>query len=330
MLEDPERFLSEPFMGARGAHCRLRRDIHAVTLSDVKHHYVPQFLLRRWCNEGGKLQSFSIQEGRVLSSALAPRYTGYENALYAVVANVLGIDEDHLERRLFGPIDSNAAIALGKIERREAITIDHKIAWAFFLNSLRIRQPDVLTHLRTQGMKMLKRFLAEGDAGLPPGAPSTEQWFDQHYPGVLEARSLTSWLPQMVMHDEMTDRFAGLHWWVLEFPPAPPKLLLSDLPIHWEGGVATNDFFIHMPIAPDRLFIGTASKATEQFLDGLPRAELIRRVNRASLASSSSRIWGSDAQEGRTFIEANMEIVGLNVEPFDDIAKRFLARAVPV
>lgn len=75
----------------------------------------------------------------------------------------------------------------------------------------------------------------------------------------------------------MTDRFASLHWWVLEFTQEAPKLLLSDLPIHWEGGVATDDFFIHMPIAPDRLFIGTASKATEQFLDGLLRAELIRR-----------------------------------------------------
>lgn len=128
----------------------------------------------------------------------------------------------------------------------------------------------------------------------------------------------------------MTDRFAGLHWCVLELSPEAPKLLLSDVPIHWEGAVATDAFFIHMPIAPDRLFIGTASKATEQFLDGLPRAELIRRVNRASLAISSSRIWGSDAQQGLPFIEANMEIVGQNVEPFDDIARRFLARAVPV
>lgn len=138
----------------------------------------PQFLLRRWCNDAGKLLSFSIREGRVICSALAPRSTGYENALYAVIANALGIDEDHLERKFFAPIDSNAAAALGKIERREAITPDDKIAWAFFLNSLRIRQPDVLAHLRDEGMKMLKALLAEGDAALPPGSPSTEQWFD--------------------------------------------------------------------------------------------------------------------------------------------------------
>lgn len=143
---------------------------------------------------------------------------------------------------------------------------------------------------------------------------------------MLEAQSLVSWVPRIVMHDEMTDRFANLDWWVLEFTPEAPKLLLSDLPIHWEGGLNTDNFFIHMPIAPDRLFIGTASEATEQLLDGLPRAELIRRVNRTSLASSSARIWGADADEGRAFIEANVDIVSANVEPFNAVAERFQAR----
>lgn len=297
-----------------------------ASLDGVKHHYVPQFLLRRWCNDAGKLQSFVVRDGRVLHSTVAPRYTGYENALYAVIANVLGIDEHHLERKLFSPLDSDAAIALGKIERREAISEDDRIAWAFFLNSLRVRQPDALAHLRGEGQKMLKGFLAEGDAALPAGMPSTQEWLNRNHPGMLEAQSLISWLPRMVMHDEMTDRFAHLHGWVLEFGLEAPKLLLSDLPIHWEGGAKTNGFFIHMPIGPDRLFVGTASQATEQYLTALPRAELIRRVNLASLASSSTRIWGSDADEGREFIEANLEIVGMNVETFDAIAKRILLK----
>lgn len=315
-----------PFRSAARSRRHLRASCAAANLTHVKHHYVPQFLLRRWCNDKGKLQSFSVRNGRVLHSSLAPRYTGYENALYAVVANALGIDEDHLERKLFSPIDANAAVALGKIERREVISEADKIAWAFFLNSLRVRQPDVLAHLRSEGLKMLSGLLAEGDTTLPAGALSTEEWLNRNLPGMLEVQSLVSWVPRIVMHDEMTDRFANLNWWVLEFTPEAPKLLLSDLPIHWEGGLNTDNFFIHMPIAPDRLFIGTASEATEQLLDGLPRAELIRRVNRTSLASSSARIWGADADEGRAFIEANVDIVSANVEPFNAVAERFQAR----
>jgi len=92
----------------------------------MKHHYVPQFLLRRWCDETGRLQSFSVRDGRVLSSARAPEYTGYESALYAVVANALGIDDDHIEKRFFSPLDNSAAVALGMIERREPIGLDER------------------------------------------------------------------------------------------------------------------------------------------------------------------------------------------------------------
>ena len=303
----------------------LRRSDRTTSLVSVKHHYVPQFLLRRWCNDAGKLQSFKVLNGRVVCKSLAPEYTGYENGLYAVVANGLGIGEDHLEQKFFSLLDSNAAVALGKIERRDVISHDDKIAWSFFLNSLRVRQPDVLTHIRTEGMKMFRGFLAEGDAALPPGYPPTEQWLASHYPSMMEVQGLISWLPQMVLHDEMTERFKTLDWWVLEFKPEAPKLLLSDLPIHWEGGVATDKFFIQVPIAPDRIFFGTASKETEASLLGLPSAELIRRVNRGTLASSLNRIWGVDVQEGRAFIEANLDIVGANVEPFGTIAQRSLA-----
>lgn len=289
----------------------------------MKHHYVPQFLLRRWCNDAGKLQSFKLLNGRVLCTAQAPEYTGYENALYAIVANALGIDEDHLERKFFSPIDSKAAEALARIERHELLDEDGKIAWAFFLNSLRMRQPDVLAHLRIEGMTMFKRFLAEGDAALPEGWPSTEEWLEANHPGMTEAQALTSWLPRMVLHDDVTARFSDLRWWTIEYKPDAPKLLLSDMPLYWEGGFHTDDFFIVMPLAPDRLFLGAGSEATREYLNLLPSAELIRRVNRGSLASSRNRIWGVDAVEGRAVIEANLDIVGVDVVNFGDIAKRF-------
>jgi hypothetical protein len=189
-----------------------------------------------------------------------------------------------------------------------------------------VRQPDVLGYIRTKGMEMLSRFLAEGDFTLPPGWSPTEQWLAKHYPGMMATRALISLLPQMVLHNALTERFETLDWWVLEFKPEAPTLLLSDLPIHWEGGITTEKFFIHMPIAPDRAFFGTASAETKSHLLRLPSIELIRRINRASLASSSKRIWGIDAKQGRAFIEENLDIVGVNVEPFQIIAEKFWAR----
>jgi len=140
---------------------------------------------------------------------------------------------------------------------------------------------------------------------------------------MMEAQALTSWLPRMVLHDEMTGRFSDLHWWTIEYKPEAPKLLLSDMPLYWEGGLHSEDFLIAMPLAPNRLFLGAGSEAARQYLNDLPGAELIRRVNRGSLASSRNRIWGVDAAEGRAVIEANLDIVGVDAVSFGEIAKRF-------
>lgn len=266
---------------------------------------------------------FTVVNGRVAASRHTPRYTGYEDDLYAVGTNSLGIERHFLEKRLFTPIDNDAAVALGKIERREPITSKDKMAWAIFLNSLRCRKPDVLNHLRNEGVAMLKAFLAEGDAALPEGWPASEQWLDAHYPGLLETRSLISNLSKIVLHDELTQRFQDLNWWVMPFKAEAPKLLLSDLPIHWEGDLDSDNFFIQLPIGPDRIFFGTSSQETEDYICNFPSVELIRRVNRGTLASSSNRVWGSDAAEGRAFIEANLDVLSINVEPFDAVAKRF-------
>ena len=52
----------------------------------------------------------------MVSRARTPEYTGFENELYAVVANAVDLAEDVLEKRVFGPIDSNAARVLEKLE----------------------------------------------------------------------------------------------------------------------------------------------------------------------------------------------------------------------
>lgn len=256
----------------------------------MRHHYVPQFLLRRWTNAAGKLRIYKMRDGRLTRKDMGPKSTGYENGLYALVAGVLGFPEDHLEKRLFGPIDNNAAVALDKIERRAVLTEDDHIAWTFFLCSLRIRQPDVLEFLRTEGKQHHAEILANLDKeSLPAGVPNTEQWFNRHFPGTIDAATLTSWLPRMILHDDVADRFSGLHWWCREFEADAPKLLLSDLPLHWEGGFNQPGFFIQLPIGPDRIFFGTASAETEQILGAMPADVLIPRVNRSTLASSSQR-----------------------------------------
>ena len=113
----------------------------------MKHHYVPQFLLRRWANASGKLYVFALRNGRLVCKDRSPEYTGYENRLYAIIANAFGLSTDVLERKIFAPIDSDASQVLQKLENHEALTADEHVAWTLFLSSLGVRQPNVLPFL---------------------------------------------------------------------------------------------------------------------------------------------------------------------------------------
>jgi hypothetical protein len=288
----------------------------------VKHHYVPQFLLRRWANPAGKVQVITAQGGRVACKARTPAYTGFDHDLYALVVNAIGLAKDLLEKKVFGPIDSNAATVLQKLEAHEPITQDDHFSWTFFLSSLRVRQPDVLHFLRTTAIERLRRDLADRDkATLPAGAPSTEEWFEQHFPGHLEAATLASWLPRILRHDGVLDRFGGLKWWIQEFSAEESELLLSDLPIHWEGGFNQPDFLIQLPVAPNRVFFGAASEQTEHILSQIAHAVLITRINLTTLASSSQRVWARGAI-AREFVEAHIGQFGKNVVPFSSLLPR--------
>jgi len=287
----------------------------------VKHHYVPQFLLKRWANAAGKVHVFQVRDRTISGRARKPEYTGFEYDLYGLVANALGVGEDHIEKRLFGPIDSNAAIVLGKLEYHEPLNEDQHVAWTFFLSSLRIRQPDVLAFLRKTGMDRLKANLAKRDtATLPPGAMSTEQWFSRTYPGAIEAVPLINWLPRMILHDDVTAAFGEMRWWIREFDADEPALLLSDLPIHWEGGFETERFMIQLPVGPRRVFFGARSKHTEEVLDAIPQHQLVQRINRTTLASSGGRVWACDDVGSRDIIAANLDIFGVNAVDFASLA----------
>ena len=284
----------------------------------MRHHYVPQFLLRHWTNDAGKLHVFSQRNGRLVSTERAPRSTGFVDDLYAIADGVLGFPVDLIERKLFGTIDNKAAIALGKLEMHEAFTVDDQIAWLFFLSSLRIRQPDTLRFLRTTALDDVRRRVAEKNkvALSEVDAPPVE-WFDENFPGGLEARSLTSWLPRMIAHDGVLAAFENLIWFTREFADEAPKLLLSDMPLHWDTGLDDPELLIQLPLGPARIFFGTRTEAAKQIVNQMPVPELVERANLASLASSTEYIWASERDEARVFIEANLDIVGAHASSFE-------------
>ena len=291
----------------------------------MKHHYVPQFLLRQWLTDAfpTRIHVFTVRSGKLISKPRSPEYTGYEKDLYALThESVAGLGKQDLEEKLFKPIDSDAATALWKIRDLTTLTPHEHRSWTIFLCSLRIRQPDVLDFMRTDAVKHFRRTLAEQDREtLADGWESTESWVEKRAPGFVENFGLSQ-VSAMIEHPEVMKAFGELSWWTYRFKPTDPKLLLSDFPLHFEGGITTPHFFISLPIAPDMVFLGTRTDHTEAQLRSLPSSELAYRINRTSVASASERIWASDRAEAYKFLEDSLPIKGENVDTFRALAYR--------
>lgn len=282
----------------------------------MKHHFVPQFLLRRWAGAEGKVRVFEIKAGKLVSDSRSPEYTGYEDDLYAVDGRGLGVETHHFEETLFKPIDNDAANALKKIESKQELLEDEHHAWTTFLASLRVRSPDTIDFLRNGMVERLRAGLAKRDQEtLPPDWPSTATWAEANYPGLIDNVGLT-FLKQMIEHPEVMQTFGTLNWWCYKFGEGDPPLVLADLPLHWEGKLADPDFWIMMPIAPDRAFFGTRLERTAERLTGFGSIELANQLNRASVASAVRRIWAREEEPARTIITAHLPTMGVNTAEF--------------
>src|SRR5262245_32530271 len=135
----------------------------------MRHHYVPQFLLRAWADTtpDGKVETFRLDLDEVPSTRHAPKHIGYEHDLYALsVPQMAGMDKQAIEKHFLRKVDNDAARVLQTLTslRLNDLTASDRNDWARFLMSLRIRQPATVDKLRTLSEEHLRRSLEESPA----------------------------------------------------------------------------------------------------------------------------------------------------------------------
>ena len=115
----------------------------------MRHHYVPQFLLRAWAETqpDKKVEIFRLDQPGLPSSRRAPKYTAYEEDLYALSMPVVaGMEQQAVEKHLLRRIDGLAAGVLRRLMTKgfAGLTLEDRCDWARFLMSLRLRQPEMV------------------------------------------------------------------------------------------------------------------------------------------------------------------------------------------
>lgn len=276
----------------------------------MRHHYVPQFLLRAWAEAtpDKKVEAFRLDLPRLPSSRHAPKYTAYEEGLYALSAPVVaGMEQEAVEKHLLQHIDSLAAGVLRKLTAGgfTGLTPHDRCDWARFLMSLRLRQPSIVQQLRTESSEHLESLLIdkpeEYDADDGMGNPPTLlDWTTKNYPGLIENFGL-SFFHELVDSPEIGEKIIRMTWWLWDFTREHNDLLLADNPCIFTKGIDDPDLVIALPIGPRKAFMATSTDRVAAIMRRQRPKYLLARLNESSLGQARVRVYARD-ESPRRFI----------------------------
>lgn len=274
----------------------------------MRHHYVPQFLLRAWAETtpDKKVECFRLDRPHVPSSRRAPKYTAYEENLYALTMPVVaGMEQQAVEKHLLRHIDNLAAGVLRMLITTglTGLTPENRSDWARFLISLRLRQPGIVQQLRTEASEHLEASLIntpeEYDAVAEIGDPPTlVEWTTKNYPGVIENAGL-SFFHKLVDNPEIGLKILRMKWWLWDFTREHNDLLLADHPCVFTAGIDDSDLVIALPIGPRKAFMATSTDRVATIMRRQRPKDLLMRLNESSLGQACVRVYARDASSRR-------------------------------
>jgi hypothetical protein len=270
----------------------------------MRHHYVPQFLLRAWADTmpDGKVEVFRLDLSHLPSSRLRPRYTGFENDLYALTLPVVaGMEQQAVEKHFLRHVDTRAFVARAKLHNAglKALSRDERRDWVCFLMSLRLRQPDIVVGLRQDAATHLRQTLQtdpqEYDEVIDADDPPTlEEWTEKYYPGLIENFGL-SFFHKLVTDTAIGTDIIRMKWWLWDFSRTGRELLLADRPCILTASLKNPDCVLALPISPTKAFLATRSRRVADIIRAQDPKHLAMRLNESSLSQARNRIYSRDA-----------------------------------
>jgi hypothetical protein len=205
----------------------------------MHHHYLPQFYLRQWVGDDGKLWRCRREPSGVVSEkAVAPRATAFEPDLYAI-RDATGIDvyDPHIiETEFFSGIDSDAALVhqklLGPLPVR--LSDEDRHAWALFLMSLLERTPARLGPLDHAAPAIAEQVNAHLRAACV--TPESRAYLDEILADLdtvqMARNAIREFMVKEIRNAAAVDALKSLTWLVVPRETTTP-LLTTDCPLHW-------------------------------------------------------------------------------------------------
>ena len=229
-----------------------------------QHHFVPQFYLRSWREQNGAVfWTYSRNSlNKIRYRKFSSKAIGFVNDLYSLKPesswSILNPHPDMIEK-VFSRIDEAAASVHKKLVNSglHSLSIQDKLDWALFLNSLLERTPDRIREIK-EGFSennIKQEILIK---------LNNSEFLEKINLTALHHNSVLSALVKFIFDENFINYVANMRWATVDIPYDNEHLLTGDAPLVVNGGQGGNPIYaLSIAISPRRLLI--LHKDTEEF-----------------------------------------------------------------
>ncbi len=277
----------------------------------MRHHYVPQFLLRSWAEgtKDQKVEIFRIDRPDLPSSRRAPEYTAFCDNLYSLDRDaVAGLSKHDIETRLLKNIDNEAARVIQNLNKSGFQNFSRKNAfeWARFLVSLVVRQPDLVQEIRLEATAVLRQELANNPEEYEvliskEDPPDLTSWTERQFPGLIENAGIPL-IAEIINDERHGPAILRMKWYLWDFSSTAFDLMLGDNPCVLINRAGDSQSLVALPIAPRKAFFGVGTESVFSALRRVTQRELATRLNESTVFQARTRVYARNDLP-RRFIE---------------------------
>ena len=209
------------------------------------HHYVCEFLLKNFADDGGKLWIYDSEQQKCWAGNT--KSAGFERDLYALTLRGRARDFAILEKGLERQIDTPGAVAIRKLLNRQMC--DETEWWNFlrFVAAQMVRTPEYVQRLKAMEAAIMQEML-ERMAKFEPqfrqgvakdmkqsGATDedVERVLEAVANGKCRAQPTQDWIVASAVREipMIQGELLDMHWTFLAVPDEEPELLINDCPV---------------------------------------------------------------------------------------------------
>ncbi len=268
----------------------------------TRHHYIPEFYLKRWARLNGRLIRYKRGYEGVVSRPVTPKQIGFVEGLYETA----GFPEQHrqeTEKLFMSPVDNKAADALDGLlaGQLQNLSDELRCAWARFVMSIWFRTPADVKALHDIADTLGTSVGGQAVLGIQP---------PKELPEVARRKLAMHLLRGSIDDSSRGTALINMHWSVIRLETAN-ELLVSDWPLDLpaSGGWLWNpSSYIAMPLSPDHLFLASGARDVGEKVRRSQHRAVVAMQNSATVGHAETFVGASD-ESSALFIGRNFGCV---------------------